>query len=191
MINFLESYTSKDPLQFHPTLFNDPKPTTPHSITSPILNSPTNDEFSTIDSKQTPKKDKFHRDFHEDSYFSEYSYRRYRTTHSITSSSSPSITSRDEPPLAPDTLTIGRLYILNQIYPSIESEDLHETPLAFLGSEKLLRIRIDWTRVPYPLSSYHIEIMIDLIIARPSFIREIPKVTQFNLYRPLIQIISG
>jgi hypothetical protein len=65
------------------------------------------------------------------------------------------------------------------------------TPLAFLGSEKFLRIRIDWTKVRYPLSSYYIEIIIDLIITRPSFIREIPKVTKFNLYRPLIKIISG
>jgi hypothetical protein len=136
-------------------------------------------------------RDTFHHDFTEDSHFSEYSYQKYRTTHSITSSPSQSKTSRDEPPLAPDTLIIGRLYILNEIYPSIESKDLNETPLAFLGSEKLLRIRIDWAKVRYPLSSYHIEIIIDLIIAQPSFIREIPKVTQFNLYRPLIQIIPG
>jgi hypothetical protein len=129
-----------------------------------MLNSPTNDDFSTSDSKQTP----------------------------TSSSSSPSKMSHDELLLTPDTLTrIGRLYILNEIYPSIELQDLNETPLAFLGSEKFLRIRIDWTKVRYPLSSYYIEIIIDLILTRPSFIREIPKVTQFNLYRPLIQIIPG
>lgn len=121
----------------------------------------------------------------------EFPYRKYRTTRSIASSSSTTKNSRDEPLLAPDTLIIGKLYILNDLYPSIDHENMNGTPIAFLGAEKFLRIPIDWTNVQYPLSSYHIEIIIDLIIVRSSFIREIPKVTKFNLYRPLIKTVSG
>jgi len=51
--------------------------------------------------------------------------------------------SRVEPPLASDILIIGKLYILNEIYPSIEYENMNGTPLAFLGFEKFLRIHID------------------------------------------------
>jgi hypothetical protein len=131
-------------------------------------------------------KDKIHHE--EDSQISEFPY---GTTRSITPSSSTSKKSREEPPIAPDTLIIGKLYILNELYPSIEHENMNKTPLAFLGAEKLLRIRIDWNKRRYPLSSYYIEIIIDLINARRSFIREIPKVTQFNLYRPLIKTLSG
>lgn len=107
------------------------------------------------------------------------------------SPSSPSKDSHDEPPLTPDTLLIGRIYLLNEIYPSLESTNLNGTPLAFLGSEKFLHVRIDWTKVRYPLSPHYIEIILDLILTRPSFIREIPKVTQLNIYRPLIKTISG
>lgn len=173
--------------------FNDQSPTASHLITPS-----TNDDhsFSTIhpsiDLQSMPIKNSVHHDSQEDSQISEYSYQKYRTTYSITSSSSsPSKNSRDESSSVPDTLITGRLYILNEIYPSIEYENMNGTPLAFLGAEKLLRIPIDWTKVHYPLSSYHIEIIIDFIIRRPSFIREIPKVTKFNLYRPLIKIISG
>jgi hypothetical protein len=166
------------------------------SILNITSHSPANDQrsrlsissypISTINPEQIPIKDKFQQDFQDDSQINEFSYRKYRTTRSITSSSS-----RDEPLLAPDTLIIGKLYILNDLYPSVEHENMNGTPLAFLGAEKFLRTRIDWTKVQYPLSSFHIEIIIDLIIARPSFVREIPKVTKFNLYRPLIKTVSG
>ena len=136
-----------------------------------------------VELEQIPFKNKIH--YEEDSQISECPY---RTTRSITPSSSTSKTSHDEPS---DTLIIGKLYILNEIYPSIEHENMNKTPLAFLGSEKILRTRIDWNKFQYPLSSHRIEIIIDLIISRPSFIREIPKVTQFNLYRPLIKTVSG
>ena len=175
----------------HRSSLNEPVSILTHLVTSPNLTSPTDDEFSSIPSKQTSLKDRFLHDFPEDSHFSESSSRKRRITHSITSSSSPSKNSHHEPPFTPDTLRIGRVYILNEIYPSIESENLNQTPLAFLGSEKLLHLRIDWNKVRYPLSAYFIEIIIDLILTRPSFIREIPKVTQFNLYRPLVRSISG
>jgi hypothetical protein len=127
----------------------------------------------------------------EDSQISEFPYRKYRTTRSITSSSSSTKHSQDEPPLASDTLIVGKFYILNEIYPSIEHDNLNGTPLAFLAAENLLRNRVDWPKVHYLLSSHHIEIIIDLIILRPSFIKELPKVTKFNLYRPLIKTLSG
>ena len=162
-----------------------------HFVPSPDLTSPVDDEFSTVISKRTPPKEKFLPDLQDDSHPSESSYGKYRTNQSITSSSSPSTNSHDEPPLTPDTLLIGRVYLIDEIYPSLESENLKETPLAFLGSEKFLHIRIDWSKVRYPLSSHYVEIIIDLILTRPSFIREIPKVTQLNIYRPLIQTLSG
>lgn len=162
--------------------------------------SPTNDEHSTfsistlhpptINSEQIPIREKLSHDFQDDSQLSEYSsQRKHGTNYSITLSSSlssPSKVSHDEP-----SLTIERLYILDAIYPSIDYMNVDGTPLAFLGSEKFFRKSIDWTQVQYPLSSTHIEIIIDLIIKRPTFIREIPKVTKFNIYRPLIKTISG
>lgn len=184
-LSVFNSFLSKvSSLQFHSRPSN-------HLATPPNLTSPTDDEFSSITSKQTSLNERFPRDFQDDSHFSDSSYRKHRITHSIISSSSPSKNSHDEPPLTPDPLRIEKVYIINEIYPSIESEYLNQTPLAFLGSEKFLHLRIDWNKVRYPLSAYLIEIIIDLILTRPSFIREIPKVTQFNLYRPLIRTISG
>ncbi|CAF4060502.1 unnamed protein product, partial [Rotaria sp. Silwood2] len=184
----------------HSTISNDRVPVVSHLITPSLLKTPTNDEHSifsistmnfSIDSEQIPIKDKFQYDSQRDSQINEFLYRKDRTTRSITSSASSPKNSYDEPSLAFDTLIIGKLYILNDIYPSIEYENMNGIPLAFLGAEKLLGTRVDWTKVQYPLSSYHIEIIIDLLIVRPSFIREIPKVTTFNLYRPLIKTVSG
>ncbi|CAF1143576.1 unnamed protein product [Adineta ricciae] len=170
-------------------------------LTPQYLHSPVNDEHSTIsntsqsipnmnpsiDFEQLSTKD----NLQEDVQLSEISSRKYRTTRSITSSSSTSKNSRDEPLLAPDTLIVGNLYLLNELYPSIDHEQMNGAPLAFLGAEKLLRTRIDWRKVQYLLSAYHIELIIDLILSRPSFIREIPKVINFSLYRSLIRTVSG
>ncbi|CAF0850012.1 unnamed protein product [Rotaria sordida] len=186
--------------QFHSTISNDRMPIASRLITSPLLKTLANDEHSifsistmnfSIDLEQISIKDKFQYDSQRDSQIQEFPYRKDRITRSITSSVSTSKNSHDEPSLAFDTLIIGKLYILNDIYPSIETEHMNGIPLAFLGAEKLLRTRIDWSKVQYPLSSNHIEIIIDLLIVRPSFIREIPKVTTFNLYRPLIKTVSG
>lgn len=157
-----------------------------HSTISSVSQSVPNTNPS-IDFEQLSTKD----NLQEDVQLSEISSRKYRTTRSITSSSSTSKNSRDEPLLAPDTLIIGNLYLLNELYPSIDHEQMNEAPLVFLGAEKLLRTRIDWRKVQYPLSAYHIELIIDLILSRPSFIREIPKVTNFSLYRSLTKTVSG
>ncbi|CAF3345233.1 unnamed protein product [Rotaria socialis] len=180
--------------QLHRNAFHDDISFTPHLITPPFLKSSANDEYSifstsTVNTSVDLEQIVVDSQFQHDSQINELQSRK---AHSITSSASTSKNSHnDESSLASHTSIIGRLYILNEIYPSIEYENMNGIPLVFLGAEKLLRTRIDWNKVHYPLSSYHIEIIIDLLMVRPSFIREIPKVTNFSLYRPLIKTVSG
>ncbi|CAF1511950.1 unnamed protein product [Adineta steineri] len=196
-LDIINKTTARQPLPRISIKKNLPIRPKVHTITSEVRNRPSNSVYSkpiinpSADIEQLPNKEKLTPDFQEDLQINEFPYQKYRTTHSITSSSSISKNSRDEPLLAPDTLIIGKLYILNESYPSIDHENMNGTPLAFLGAEKFSRIPIDWTKVQYPLSSYYIEIILDLILVRPSFIQEIPKVTKFNLYRPLIKTITG
>ena len=93
--------------------------------------------------------------------------------------------------LPDEPLVRGRFFILNDSYPSSEHNDVNGIPLAFLGAEKLVRIRIDWRSVHYPLSAYHTEMIIDLFLTRPLLVREIPKVHNFSLYRPLTETLRG
>ena len=123
--------------------------------------------------------------YHDQSDDSQTSDFSHLTRHSLTSSSSVPAHSPEE------TFLRGKLLILNDIYPSSEHEEVNGIPLALLGAEKRMRIRLDWRRVRYPLSAYHTEIIIDLFLARPALVREIPTVHNFSLYRPLTRTVRG
>ena len=142
------------------------------SPTTPNLHSSADSEYTDHDQS-------------DDSQISDISHRSYRTRHSLISSSSVPTSSPDE------ALVRGRFFILSDSYPSSEHEDVNGIPLAFLGAEKLVRIRVDWRNVHYPLSAYHTEIIIDLFLTRPFLVREIPKVHNFSLYRPLTKTLRG
>ena len=171
-----------------------------HSISPQVPHSPAHDEqsvyseashrHSVLSSRNGSEKflhsSRAPRDSHDDSQSNDHSFRKYRSTRSIASKSSD-----DEPPHSSGTRTSGKLIILDDTYPSVEHENLHGSPLSFLGAERFLRARPDWTRVRYPLSAHHAEMIIDLLLARPSFVREIPRVTRFNLYRSLVKTVRG
>lgn len=110
-----------------------------------------------------------------------------RQNRSATPSSSTSKSSQEEFLLSVQRTKIGEISLLKDLYSSIEQE----IPLIFLGAEKFTRIRIDWTKTSFPLSSSQIESIIDLISHRPSFVREIAQISQLNLYRRLAQTIQG
>jgi hypothetical protein len=171
-----------------------------HSISPQVPHSPAHDEQSVyseashrnsvLSSRNASEKflhsGRVPRESHDDSQSNDFSFRKYRSTRSIASKNSD-----DEPPRTSGTRTSGKFIILDETYPSVEHEHLHGSPLSFLGAERFLRARPDWTRVRYPLSAYHAEMIIDLLLARPSFVREIPKVTHFNLYRSLVKTVRG
>ena len=65
-------------------------------------------------------------------------------------------------------------------------------PLVFLGSEYFLRKSIDFQQMNYPLStSEHLEPLVDLLLNRPQFLREIPQLETLSTYRFLPKTISG
>ena len=122
---------------------------------------------------------------------SQPSHRSHYPIRSATPSSSTSKSSQDELLSPLNTSILGELYLLEDVYPSMEHKDLQKIPLIFLGAEKFIRIRLDWSKVHYPLSAHQIEPIIDLNQLRPSFVREIPRISQLNLYRSLTRTIRG
>ena len=171
-----------------------------HFITPRVPHSPAHDEqsvysdashrHSALSSRNGSEKllhsGRAPHDSHDDAQSYDFSFRKYRSTRSIASKNSD-----DEPPRTSGTRTDGQFIILDDNFPSVEHEHLHGSPLSFLGAERFLRARPDWTRVRYPLSASHAEMLIDLLLARPSFVREIPKVTRFDLYRSLVKTVRG
>ena len=115
----------------------------------------------------------------------------HRATRSNTPSSSTSKSSQDEAFLSVRHSPIGPISLLKDVSSSIEHENLRGTPLVFLGAEKFTRIRFEWNKIRYPLTSSQIEPIVDLIAHRPSFVREIASISQLNFSRRLTETVRG